>query len=774
MDKLIKISKFFLIIFIFFVAIFIFAKNAFSDDKVVSFLENKFYSALHLKVDIDKVDISYKIIKIKNLKIFDAQNKEIGFVQEVDVKLSPWFFLNKKLNLKSVKFIKPKLTVVLKDFNKNINELRVDDKFAFFYKNFSKLNFNFKTLSFKFQIVDGEIFFKDDGNNSVNIELRKFNFTAENNFLGNKIEAKSDGNVSIKKIPVEWDKALVLQKLGLDNIQKCSYKIALDYGLKSKKINLKNLDIFSEENGNIANIKGKIFRDAKNFLKGDFYCYGNLQKSEIVLKLLKFVTTEEKDVADKLKINGSVGYKFALKINEANYLLSGKIDFTNSEILYSDKLRKKMNVDCLLNVDSILNFKEKIYRFKNIDFMLGNDTIICDGYFDSKNKKYEIKYKNFGDGLDFSNLRNIVCYFENDIKANLAGKLQIDGYLLSSEGKKIKTLKLKLDNIFYSDKLEKIEKINGKIVFDNSAVSVDNLNGLVDGKKFEMNFFISKLENTTSYFDLVLPVLNFENKKLKISKIVYLAGAFFSLFEKENIIDGKLKIENLKYQKFDFKNLNFESKYKEKKLDVKAGANFTSGKILGDFNFDLNQYFETKKTEDIFGKVALNLENINTDGVSSYFKQNYNLTGNLTGRLWFEILNKKIKNIECDCVLTNGKIIDFSFLMKLSKLAKDVNFQNFGFERFVVKLKFFDNILAIENADLVSILGQINLVGNVDFDKKLMDLILNSTIKGNKNRVDITGTFDQPKYKIYLANVIQNIGKNLLSGKFKLLQDLIK
>jgi hypothetical protein len=652
--------------------------------------------------------------------------------------------------------------------------LRVDDKFAFFYKNFSKLNFNFKTLSFKFQIVDGEIFFKDDGNNSVNIELRKFNFTAENNFLGNKIEAKSDGNVSIKKIPVEWDKALVLQKLGLDNIQKCSYKIALDYGLKSKKINLKNLDIFSEENGNIANIKGKIFRDAKNFLKGDFYCYGNLQKSEIVLKLLKFVTTEEKDVADKLKINGSVGYKFALKINEANYLLSGKIDFTNSEILYSDKLRKKMNVDCLLNVDSILNFKEKIYRFKNIDFMLGNDTIICDGYFDSKNKKYEIKYKNFGDGLDFSNLRNIVCYFENDIKANLAGKLQIDGYLLSSEGKKIKTLKLKLDNIFYSDKLEKIEKINGKIVFDNSAVSVDNLNGLVDGKKFEMNFFISKLENTTSYFDLVLPVLNFENKKLKISKIVYLAGAFFSLFEKENIIDGKLKIENLKYQKFDFKNLNFESKYKEKKLDVKAGANFTSGKILGDFNFDLNQYFETKKTEDIFGKVALNLENINTDGVSSYFKQNYNLTGNLTGRLWFEILNKKIKNIECDCVLTNGKIIDFSFLMKLSKLAKDVNFQNFGFERFVVKLKFFDNILAIENADLVSILGQINLVGNVDFDKKLMDLILNSTIKGNKNRVDITGTFDQPKYKIYLANVIQNIGKNLLSGKFKLLQDLIK
>jgi hypothetical protein len=774
MDKLIKISKFFLIIFIFFVAIFIFAKNAFSDDKVVSFLENKFYSALHLKVDIDKVDISYKIIKIKNLKIFDAQNKEIGFVQEVDVKLSPWFFLNKKLNLKSVKFIKPKLTVVLKDFNNNINELRVDDKFAFFYKNFSKLNFNFKTLSFKFQIVDGEIFFKDDGNNSVNIELRKFNFTAENNFLGNKIEAKSDGNVSIKKIPVEWDKALVLQKLGLDNIQKCSYKIALDYGLKSKKINLKNLDIFSEENGNIANIKGKIFRDAKNFLKGDFYCYGNLQKSEIVLKLLKFVTTEEKDVADKLKINGSVGYKFALKINEANYLLSGKIDFTNSEILYSDKLRKKMNVDCLLNVDSILNFKEKIYRFKNIDFMLGNDTIICDGYFDSKNKKYEIKYKNFGDGLDFSNLRNIVCYFENDIKANLAGKLQIDGYLLSSEGKKIKTLKLKLDNIFYSDKLEKIEKINGKIVFDNSAVSVDNLNGLVDGKKFEMNFFISKLENTTSYFDLVLPVLNFENKKLKISKIVYLAGAFFSLFEKENIIDGKLKIENLKYQKFDFKNLNFESKYKEKKLDVKAGANFTSGKILGDFNFDLNQYFETKKTEDIFGKVALNLENINTDGVSSYFKQNYNLTGNLTGRLWFEILNKKIKNIECDCVLTNGKIIDFSFLMKLSKLAKDVNFQNFGFERFVVKLKFFDNILAIENADLVSILGQINLVGNVDFDKKLMDLILNSTIKGNKNRVDITGTFDQPKYKIYLANVIQNIGKNLLSGKFKLLQDLIK
>jgi hypothetical protein len=66
------------------------------------------------------------------------------------------------------------------------------------------------------------------------------------------------------------------------------------------------------------------------------------------------------------------------------------------------------------------------------------------------------------------------------------------------------------------------------------------------------------------------------------------------------------------------------------------------------------------------------------------------------------------------------------------------------------------------------------LSGNVDFRRELLNLIARFNIRGNKNRVDILGSFDQPKFKIYFGKCYWEYCQKILTGGPKILQDLVK
>jgi hypothetical protein len=48
-------------------------------------------------------------------------------------------------------------------------------------------------------------------------------------------------------------------------------------------------------------------------------------------------------------------------------LISGSLDLTESEILYSDKFDKKAGTNLLINVDSTLNINDKVFDFSMLE-----------------------------------------------------------------------------------------------------------------------------------------------------------------------------------------------------------------------------------------------------------------------------------------------------------------------------------------------------------------------------------------------------------------------
>jgi hypothetical protein len=723
-----KIIVFIIIIVLFFS--FFWIRNFFSQDKFVNFVKNQIVNnKAGLKIEIESIDANYKYVNISNLQIFDEQNKKIGTIEKVSVKIDFFSFFKNNSPFKNIKLIRPILNIEkLYPTNKKTNPKDVN-------KELTKLGILF--FQSRLEIIDGDVIFKTK---DLDLNLKNFNSKISSLRLNRNIEIKSDGKAVVNKLSSFKNFDI------FSNIKDLDYKLDIALNLKSKKLIIK--EVFIDNENLDFQTKGEAIYDKKGMMFRNFDCYGTIKNPLFLLENIKSLKTlKNKDILDNIKILGNFYYNFNLHSDNKKYYCKGKLNFKRANILYLNIINKELGYKFLIDFETVVDFRNSFFDITNFDLIFDKDKLSYYGYFDEKNKNYDLSFETDNNGLDASSLKNIFNLKQDEIK----GKLEIKGFLKNN----FKSFNLKLDNIFFNDKFDIIENVNGNIFFDDKGIKVDNLKGSINKKEFFINILENNFDINLTF--LKMDTLKFDSLNIRKNKLFFLAGSFFVFCKKENPLNGKLKVKEIVYKALNFNNFNADFDYKKNYLKTKIISNLNDGKLQSNLDFDLKSFFKTKKYNDILGYIKLNFKDVKTDGLAFLFDQKYNITGTMTGNVDFELGQGNIDKLVSDIIIYNGLVIDLPFLVKISKLIKGVDFRKFKYDELVIKVNLFDKLLKVDTVSLVSSLGFINLLGHIDFFRKLLDLNLNLRIKGTNNKVQITGDFKKPKYKVDIKGILKNI-----------------
>ena len=500
-------------------------------------------------------------------------------------------------------------------------------------------------------------------------------------------------NPLIKKKLVEYDENL---NVNINDIYIKFDILSLSFKVLSKNpiFTVNKISLNADEIESNISLKSLFL---KNFPFKNFILITNDNNLKDLIKVLRFYKNNfQITILDKLVTQGNTNFKIYLEMEndgkiKDNYFIEGKLENLKINLFNKDNISGDLSYLIKENRvfinNSNFNYKEFNFRSNKIDIKKINDNFKVSGDFFNNNSKIFLKdFNNFlkFDLNNFSNL-NIDFNTSNIFSFDINSKLKVENVRLSS--------KINIDEIKY-----KIEDQIFLDIFDNQKeIKIFNKKINVEYKN------LSKIEKDQLFIK--------SNGAFEINKNTGEFSYEYDLFENEDVIKGKLNLENipLKLKFIDFEKdkkspflMTFEAEkkkngnYKLNKLNIKNENNILNVSGL-----------EITNNKKVVGIEKLNLK------YSSSQKKNFDIS--VINEEKYYYINSR--NFDGSKIINN--IIDNgnkSIFKNLTKKIK-INFENL----YIDKVNYLKNV-----------------IGTVEYNK---NLITNLNINGyfeNGEKLSIT------------------------------------
>jgi uncharacterized protein involved in outer membrane biogenesis len=752
-----KLKLFFsvlLVLVVICVSVIVMIKIMYPKEKLKALAINKIAYMMDRKVEIGDVLIKYPGICMKNIVVYEKDNtKQFITVKNLDVRFKFFPLIFKKFIVKKI-YLDDASFHVIKLKNKLLN---CDDLI-----NQNSNNKKIGILAFVFisdiKIKNSKFIFDDFSDEkmsysaeNINIDIDGISLTRnfgikcnlkfiqkENPFFKNKLEfnLSFDFDVNVFKRKIDVNHLVVLfNKTRFDLTGKLNYESEVPYidiNLKSHSLSADDLTSLFK-NRNLFNATGNIILDlsAKGAVD-DFVVKTNIDFLNANIKYFIF--------------NKKAGTRFNL----------------SGETHVQDK--NKINVqNALLNIDGIVS-SAKI----NLDF----SKLIS-------NIDLNIKSEN----LNLSLLKNII---PNALYYDLTGKTDVNfSYKKNINNSSLSSL-ISIRDMHAKTDSGVFDNLRANIFLTNNILDIKNMQGLLDGKKFDFNFNVNDFKRPKGIFSLKSDFINlnkFITQKPKTETGYNKAPFVLPLPVANGDINGNIDIKKLIYKKLEFENINANTIWRDKILRMDPlKFDMCDGKVSdGKFSITLIRLDEADYLLS-FGMTDLNVEKffsmigVFQDRIDGSFDCDVKLRGR--GMDLSKIYSKgnvkfssgKFKNIKVFTELNN--------VLKLaSSNPNEFPYKNISMD-YEIKNGYVQTDNFVMNSDSMDIFGKgsagildnkIDFVTNIKFAKGLLKGFLADVAADEDGRVtqifNITGTFNDPKYVYVVSDQMKNKVLEKLTGK---------
>jgi hypothetical protein len=428
-----------------------------------------------------------------------------------------------------------------------------------------------------------------------------------------------------------------------------------------------------------------------------------------------------------------------------NVLPEIKAEFDISKgSLKSEKLNvfcENINLKGFYSNGSQRNSKTSLLRVDNFSFKLNK------GFFEGRlalsdfsDFKVDAKVKTH---LNLEDVKNVL---KQDSLQVLRGDLIAD---VSAKGrvKEFNSLnfsgKASLRNVDFKDlrlKGVELEKMSCEALFDKTKIRIENLKTLFNGENLRAKGEISN-KGISAQVDLAnykfenLMLRNIKGKVLYANDVLSTNDLRFDVFEggistndcklifgeKENVLNGSCRIENVNIKKV-FKGLN----------------NF-SQKVITDNNLEGN----------LTAIATLNL----------YFDKSFNF-----------LADKSAFNVNYS--ISKGRLKDFSLMKKLSLFVEEEALNDVKFENLQSSLQFNNSSLNFEPIKVKTNIVDFECFGKHGLDNKIDYQFAINLLRNTKVFVKVEGFLNDPKFKFNLQSDMKKVKEKVNQDKSEIIKSI--
>lgn len=550
-------------------------------------------------------------------------------------------------------------------------------------------------------------------------------------------EVSASGNFSEKVQDLELKadlllEAFVFDKLKLDFPQMLSCEIDMNNNTLKHLLEIKKADIALSKmhfdlTGNYSYAKEDLI---------DVALIGKEINLKEVFSFFKQDYKSEGFVNVKMNVKGEIS---------KNVLPEIKAEFDISKgSLKSEKLNvfcENINLKGFYSNGSQRNSKTSLLRVDDFSFKLNK------GFFEGRlalsdfsDFKVDAKVKTH---LNLEDVKNVL---KQDSLQVLRGDLIAD---VSAKGrvKEFNSLnfsgKASLRNVDFKDlrlKGVELEKMSCEALFDKTKIRIENLKTLFNGENLRAKGEISN-KGISAQVDLAnykfenLMLRNIKGKVLYANDVLSTNDLRFDVFEggvstndcklifgeKENVLNGSCRIENVNIKKV-FKGLN----------------NF-SQKVITDNNLEGN----------LTAIATLNL----------YFDKSFNF-----------LADKSAFNVNYS--ISKGRLKDFSLMKKLSLFVEEEALNDVKFEKLQSSLQFNNSSLNFEPIKVKTNIVDFECFGKHGLDNKIDYQFAINLLRNTKVFVKVEGFINDPKFKFNLQSDMKKVKEKVNQDKSEIIKSI--
>ena len=550
-------------------------------------------------------------------------------------------------------------------------------------------------------------------------------------------EVSASGNFSEKVQDLELKadlllEAFVFDKLKLDFPQMLSCEIDMNNNTLKHLLEVKKADIALSKmhfdlTGNYSYAKEDLI---------DVALIGKEINLKEVFSFFKQDYKSEGFVNVKMNVKGEIS---------KNVLPEIKAEFDISKgSLKSEKLNvfcENINLKGFYSNGSQRNSKTSLLRVDDFSFKLNK------GFFEGRlalsdfsDFKVDAKVKTH---LNLEDVKNVL---KQDSLQVLRGDLIAD---VSAKGrvKEFNSLnfsgKASLRNVDFKDlrlKGVELEKMSCEALFDKTKIRIENLKALFNGENLRAKGEISN-KGISAQVDLAnykfenLMLRNIKGKVLYANDVLSTNDLRFDVFEggvstndcklifgeKENVLNGSCRIENVNIKKV-FKGLN----------------NF-SQKVITDNNLEGN----------LTAIATLNL----------YFDKSFNF-----------LADKSAFNVNYS--ISKGRLKDFSLMKKLSLFVEEEALNDVKFENLQSSLQFNNSSLNFEPIKVKTNIVDFECFGKHGLDNKIDYQFAINLLRNTKVFVKVEGFLNDPKFKFNLQSDMKKVKEKVNQDKSEIIKSI--
>ncbi len=706
----------------------------------------------YLKVEVSVEDIQFQMLKsfpfatisFKNVSTkglnLEAREKLL-YAEEVSVlfdiiELIKGNYILKKIILKNA-FLN---ILVLPDGSNNYNIITSNEngKSSSFQIDLQNVEFSNVSISYLHYPSNQEYLFR------INKGYLKGVFTAENQ------QFDFDGNIfsthikSGSKVFLENSELIIDLKLALNNVNK---SLAIHEG------NVKTNGLHISFLGNIHTTQNIPVLDLNV----------ETDKTELSLLLNSIPKDFLKPIKD-LQLNGKIKLKSHIEGPfSGNQVPRIKIDFDifDGDIKYALKNLHFSNIDFKGSFDNGSKHNKQTYSLILSDAKIALEGGSLAGTLAIQNfEKPDIRV-DFRSSLQLEGLNN---YFVFETVKNMKGLLEIDMSFQNKlkdfrqftiqdfiSSKTSGEMRIKNMEIELKDSPNQFSDFNGSFKFNNKDLQVDQFSGKVSGTDFQLKgtfknilaFAFSNDEPVYITADLISHKFNLDRLLPKSNGNTSSNGLSFS-----NRINYKLNIslEEFNFRKFSATNIIGSINQQNRILtvsDVKLSTMDGNARIWGTINGrnPVNHLISCKAEIS-----SVNIQKLFHD-LGNFGQQNLtdeHIRGTVDATLEYSSTLSPFLQVDAgsvyslaDISITNGELINYQPLQKLSKYIKEEELKHVRFSKLTNQVKIENKVVHLPEMDIESSSLNIHLFGNHNFDNTIdyhlqlliSEIFLNKNIK---------------------------------------------
>lgn len=703
------------------------------EDDVKAFILNELNKKLESEIEIKKYNLSFfKKFPYASLEFIDVKAKDAPPFTSKDTlfQIQSVYLRFNILDLLQKKYIVKKIDIE----NGNIH-LKIDEKGRDNW-HFWKQNANSDTSNFKIKLDDIDL---SNITLRINNEMKKQDISLQIN------EANIAGNFSEKLFDMHTKASIYL------NYWK-EKELSIS---ENRNIKLNSLTKINIENNEYVFQKGTLEIESLNFLFS-----GNITDTEDNLKLNISLAGKEHKIYSLISL-------LPKKEQEtlSAYNIAGNIDFTgnitgiiskteNPEIKFYYKINNgkitepSSNISIeAINLNGSFNYYfEKGTRFSSINVpelsavFAGNTLNARFELRDLWNPFLDIE---FHGNIPLTELKNILKAdtleeLEGNIELNikLSGLTKSIAAINADEYKKMKTSgSIVINKMAFriENNRRKFSDINGKLIFNNNDVKVDELSGNISGSDFIISGFFRNL----------LGFMFTENEVLELSATLYSENILLDelLQSNENNqepyhleISDKIKaklntaVKNISFRKFKANNFTSQIVLHKKILQINS---ITTNTMQGIINGDLE--LDARDAKNILISSEATLHQINIKDMFFQFEnftqnslRSEHINGTLDAEVQFASVFNSSLEINADKTfatstiqITNGALSNYEPIMALSKFISVDELKSIKFSTLKTTLEIKDKKIFLPLTDISSTALNLTVSGSHSFNNEI-------------------------------------------------------